>query len=218
MNLAPTIGYEADVGTKTTIRFVAHSAVNGLSIDEKLLDGIIVLWGPPNEMDSSGVVLSTVSKLAKENPNIPFYMLTKKQYEYVEHTFKIETTKDRITSGSWLTTGWFTMTLLRRICDHITLYGMVDANFCSNQTRSDVPYHYYEPEGATECSVYKEGENAVKHGHRYMTEKYVFSRWGMTTGNITFRYPSFPVENLHLNEKPPFLERAQAHLVNLLFN
>lgn len=36
----------------------------------------------------------------------------------------------RRTSNSWLSTGWFTMTIALELCDRINVYGMVPPDFC----------------------------------------------------------------------------------------
>ncbi|XP_002739383.1 alpha-N-acetylgalactosaminide alpha-2,6-sialyltransferase 3-like [Saccoglossus kowalevskii] len=213
MNQAPTKGFESDVGSKTTIRFTAHSSLPSLMRDPMLMDDVIgrpqyiIFWGPPKEMDSggSGVVYNEISALSMKYPYINFIVLTNDQYQYAEYVFREETGKDRITSGSWLTTGWFTMILLRNICDSISIYGMVSPGYCQSPTKPDVPYHYFSPNGFKECAQYREHENAKAHGHRFMSEKYVFIRWALTKYNITFHSPEIPLTNLMEFNKPKFL-------------
>ncbi|XP_023809854.1 alpha-N-acetylgalactosaminide alpha-2,6-sialyltransferase 5 isoform X4 [Oryzias latipes] len=54
-----------------------------------------------------------------------------------------------------------------------------------------VPYHYYEPWGPDECSMYLSHERS-RHGshHRFITEKMVFSNWARTL-NIHFYQPDW---------------------------
>ncbi|XP_070552483.1 alpha-N-acetyl-neuraminyl-2,3-beta-galactosyl-1,3-N-acetyl-galactosaminide alpha-2,6-sialyltransferase-like [Ptychodera flava] len=214
MNGSPTVGYERDVGFRTTLRFVAHSAITALTRNATtLLAGTgkpkyIVVWGPPREMETSGrgVVYNYISKMQKENLDIEFYMLTNEQYEYAEHVFQIETGKSRYTSGSWLSTGLFTMVLLRKICDDIVIYGMVDSTYCLQNPKSMVPYHYFDPNGVKECAIYLSHEKAKEHGHRFLTEKYIFMSWGLKSYNISFRHPSSSAKTLDELQKTTFLK------------
>lgn len=43
-----------------------------------------------------------------------------------------------------------------------------------------VPYHYYEVGSRDECAEYLLHESAPYGGHRFITEKSVFSKWAKT--------------------------------------
>ncbi|XP_031678306.1 alpha-N-acetylgalactosaminide alpha-2,6-sialyltransferase 5-like isoform X1 [Oncorhynchus kisutch] len=84
----------------------------------------------------------------------------------------------RKTSKSWLTTGWFTMAIALELCDRVNVYGMVAPDFCSTPSHLSVPYHYYEPSGPDECSLYLSHEHNQSGGHHsFITEKTVFANW-----------------------------------------
>ncbi|CDQ65358.1 unnamed protein product [Oncorhynchus mykiss] len=95
----------------------------------------------------------------------------------VEHVFS-PFTSSRKTSKSWLTTGWFTMAIALELCDRVNVYGMVAPDFCSTPSHLSVPYHYYEPSGPDECSLYLSHEHNQSGGHHsFITEKTVFANW-----------------------------------------
>lgn len=70
-----------------------------------------------------------------------------------------------------------------------------------------VPYHYYEPSGPDECTMYLSHERGRKGSHhRFITEKRVFKNWARTF-NIRFFQPDWkpepPAVN-HAEDKPVF--------------
>ncbi|XP_077078846.1 alpha-N-acetylgalactosaminide alpha-2,6-sialyltransferase 5b [Siphateles boraxobius] len=93
-------------------------------------------------------------------------------------------------SNSWLSTGWFTMAIAMEVCDRIDVYGMIPPEFCKSPKPS-VPYHYYEPAGPDECTMYVSHEQD-QHGshHRFITEKRVFAKWARMF-NIHFYQPEW---------------------------
>ncbi|XP_077863619.1 alpha-N-acetylgalactosaminide alpha-2,6-sialyltransferase 6-like, partial [Saccoglossus kowalevskii] len=93
-------------------------------------------------------------------------------------------------TGSWLSTGWFTMLLAINICDSIKVYGMVEADHCRKYPKSSIPYHYGDPKGTKECSLYNIMEAAKKNRHRFSLEKAIFARWSGLY-NISFYHPEW---------------------------
>ncbi len=77
-------------------------------------------------------------------------------------------------------------------------------------------YHYYEPDFRKECDYYKASEGMLRYGHKFITEKAVFSKWSLTFGNIHFHYPSWtpkaPVNATELDT--PFLRTYREALLN----
>nr|XP_008533325.1 PREDICTED: alpha-N-acetylgalactosaminide alpha-2,6-sialyltransferase 5-like [Equus przewalskii] len=110
-------------------------------------------------------------------------------------------------SNTWLSTGWFTMTIALELCDRINVYGMVPPDFCRDRNHPSVPYHYYEPFGPDECTMYLSHERGRKGSHhRFITEKRVFKNWARTF-NIHFFQPDWKPESLPINHpenKPVF--------------
>lgn len=70
-----------------------------------------------------------------------------------------------------------------------------------------VPYHYYEPSGPDECTMYLSHERGRKGSHhRFITEKRVFKNWARTF-NIHFFQPDWKPESRpvnHAEDKPVF--------------
>ncbi|XP_061764245.1 alpha-N-acetylgalactosaminide alpha-2,6-sialyltransferase 6 [Nerophis ophidion] len=200
MNDAPTTGYFADVGKRTTLRVVAHSSVFRVVRQPKeFLSGtdhkpIFIFWGPPSKMtkDSKAAVYRSIQTIHATYANVSCFTVAPSKMSRFDSLFQRETGRDRQKSHSWLSTGWFTMVIAIEICDNIKVYGMVPPNHCQKRMGSKkLPYHYYKPRGSDECETYVENENnKVGSHHRFITEKQVFSRWAHQY-NITFAYPAW---------------------------
>ncbi|XP_070582175.1 alpha-N-acetylgalactosaminide alpha-2,6-sialyltransferase 5-like isoform X4 [Ptychodera flava] len=138
MNDALIKGFEKDVGCRTTVRVIAHSAVKNVNkYKSQLLSGcakpdICIVWGPVYSMrtDGKGYAYNLARKLALEFKNIEFYMLTQEQMNLTDKTYETALGATRKETGSWLTTGWFTMVIAVNLCKSSKVYGMVQDDFC----------------------------------------------------------------------------------------
>ncbi|KAM8930150.1 alpha-N-acetylgalactosaminide alpha-2,6-sialyltransferase 3 [Pelodytes ibericus] len=198
MNNSPTKGYAEDVGEKTTIRVVSHTSVplllkNPDYFFKEANRTIYVIWGPLRNMreDGKGIVYNMLKKTVEAYSNTKIYITTKKRMDYCDSVFKEETGRDRVQSGSYLSTGWFTLILAMEGCARINVYGMINDTYCRTEGFRNVPYHYYEP-GRYECDEYILHEKAPYGGHRFITEKRVFAKWAKVH-NITFTHPDWTV-------------------------
>ncbi|XP_018426350.1 PREDICTED: alpha-N-acetylgalactosaminide alpha-2,6-sialyltransferase 3 [Nanorana parkeri] len=196
MNNAPTKAYTEDVGKRTTIRVVSHTSVPLLLKDPNYFfketnDTIYVIWGPFRNMrqDGKGIVYNMLRKVVENYTGAKVYITTEMRMNYCDSVFKLETGRDRVQSGSYLSTGWFTMILAMDACEGIHVYGMINDTYCTTNGFRKVPYHYYEP-GRYECDEYILHENAPYGGHRFITEKRVFAKWSKLH-NITFSHPDW---------------------------
>lgn len=62
---------------------------------------------------------------------------------------------------------------------------------CRSSSHPSVPYHYYEPSGPDECTMYLSHERSRRGSHhRFITEKKVFANWARTR-NIHFYQPDW---------------------------
>ncbi|XP_053551600.1 alpha-N-acetyl-neuraminyl-2,3-beta-galactosyl-1,3-N-acetyl-galactosaminide alpha-2,6-sialyltransferase [Bombina bombina] len=196
MNTAPTVRYEPDVGTRSTFRVVSHTSVplllrNQTYFFQQSQDTIYVIWGPSRQMDTDKGITYRALMLAKgKYPEAQIYTLTQDMMAHCDQIFQNETGKNRAMSGSFLSTGWFTMILAMELCEEISVYGMVSENYCRDHMQSSVPYHYYEKGRLDECSMYIMHERAPRGAHRFITEKAVFSRWAKRK-RIHFNHPSW---------------------------
>ncbi|KAM9383720.1 alpha-N-acetylgalactosaminide alpha-2,6-sialyltransferase 5-like [Pholidichthys leucotaenia] len=198
MNDAPSVGYHQDVGQRTSLRVVAHSSLQRvLRSREELLstsqDTVFIFWGPNSCMrrDGKGHVYNNLRLLKQVLPKLKVYVITRLKMLKFDELFKNETGIDRKRSNSWLSTGWFTMAIALELCDRIKVYGMVPPDFCRSSSHPIVPYHYYEPSGPGECSMYLSHErNQRGSHHRFITEKTVFANWARTL-NIHFFQPDW---------------------------
>ncbi|XP_028667023.1 alpha-N-acetylgalactosaminide alpha-2,6-sialyltransferase 3 [Erpetoichthys calabaricus] len=199
MNNAPTKGFEKDVGKKTTVRVVSHTSVPLLLQKQQYFfgeanDTIYIIWGPLRNMrqDGQGLVYNMLRQVVKNYPSVKIFVTTEERMNYCDKVFKEETGKDRIQSGSYLSTGWFTLILAMDLCRDIRVYGMINETYCRSEGYPKVPYHYYEAGGRDECAEYLLHESAPYGGHRFITEKAVFAKWAKTH-SIHFSHPSWSV-------------------------
>ncbi|XP_037340131.2 alpha-N-acetyl-neuraminyl-2,3-beta-galactosyl-1,3-N-acetyl-galactosaminide alpha-2,6-sialyltransferase [Pungitius pungitius] len=197
MNNAPTQGYEGDVGSRTSVRVVSHTSVPLLVKNERYYfqqsaDTTYVFWGPERNMrqDGKGHVFNALWKVAQKYPKVQIYAVTTEKMQYCDGLFQNETGKNRMKTGAFLSTGFFTMILAIDMCDSIRVYGMIDDNYCSRANHSVVPYHYYERNRVDECRMYRFHEHTRRGGHRFITEKAIYAKWA-TRHNMEFRHPSW---------------------------
>ncbi|KAE8583198.1 hypothetical protein XENTR_v10020458 [Xenopus tropicalis] len=136
MNTAPTLGYEADVGSRSSLRVVSHTSVplllrNQTYFFQQSQDTVYVIWGPLRQMDiDSGITYRVLQHTKGMYPQVQIYTLTQSMMAHCDLVFQNETGKNRAMSGTFLSTGWFTMILAMELCEEITVYGMVGENYC----------------------------------------------------------------------------------------
>ncbi|XP_061460414.1 alpha-N-acetylgalactosaminide alpha-2,6-sialyltransferase 6 isoform X4 [Rhineura floridana] len=195
MNDAPTTNYEVDIGNKTTFRVVAHSSIFRVlkrpqEFVNKTPDTTFIFWGPPHRMQKT--LIKVIQRVCRSFPNMSAFVASPKRMSQFDQLFKKETGKDRVTSQSWLSTGWFTMVIAVELCDRIHVYGMIPPNYCIRKPQPHkLPYHYYEQKGPDECVTYIHNEHSQKgNHHRFITEKRVFAKWA-SLYNITFSHPDW---------------------------
>ncbi|NXO38550.1 SIA7E sialyltransferase, partial [Locustella ochotensis] len=212
MNDAPTRGYGKDVGNKTSLRVIAHSSIQRILRNRNELlnmshGAVFIFWGPSSYMrrDGKGLVYNNLQLMNQILPQLKVYMISRHKMLQFDDLFKRETGKDRKISNTWLSTGWFTMTIALELCDRINVYGMVPPDFCRDPNHLSVPYHYYEPLGPDECTMYISHERGRKGSHhRFITEKRVFENWARTF-DIHFFQPDWkpgPLTVTHPELKP----------------
>uniref|UniRef100_A0A8C3IQ04 alpha-N-acetylneuraminyl-2,3-beta-galactosyl-1,3-N-acetylgalactosaminide6-alpha-sialyltransferase n=1 Tax=Chrysemys picta bellii TaxID=8478 RepID=A0A8C3IQ04_CHRPI len=199
MNQAPTNGYEEDVGTKSTIRVVSHTSIPLLLRNQSYFfkqswKTIYIVWGPMRKMsrEKGGLTYRILQEMKEMYPSLQIYTLTERMMAYCDEVFQVETGKNRMKSGSFLSTGWFTMILAMELCEQIFVFGMVSDSYCREKNHPRVPYHYFEKGKLDECRMYLAHERAPRGGHRFITEKTVFSHWAKTR-NIVFNHTSWGV-------------------------
>ncbi|XP_066896755.1 alpha-N-acetylgalactosaminide alpha-2,6-sialyltransferase 6 isoform X5 [Kogia breviceps] len=158
MNDAPTTGYSADVGNKTTFRVVAHSSVFRVlrrpqEFVNRTPETVFIFWGPPNKMQKpQGSLVRVIQRAGLVFPNMEAYAVSLGRMRQFDDLFRSETGKDREKSHSWLSTGWFTMVIAVELCDHVHVYGMVPPDYCSGPACSACPTTTMSPRGQTSVS------------------------------------------------------------------
>ncbi|KAM3874452.1 alpha-N-acetylgalactosaminide alpha-2,6-sialyltransferase 6 [Diretmus argenteus] len=200
MNDAPTSGYEADVGNRTSVRVVAHSSVFRVArkpnefLNHTAGSPVIIFWGPPTKIgkDAKGTLYRLIHRVSMTYSNLSCFTITPNKMRKFDGLFQKETGRDRQKSQSWLSTGWFTMVIAIEMCDNVRVYGMVPPSHCGKKMGpKKMPYHYYKPRGSDECVTYIQNERERRgNHHRFITEKHVFARWAKQY-NITFSHPTW---------------------------
>ncbi|XP_042101602.1 alpha-N-acetyl-neuraminyl-2,3-beta-galactosyl-1,3-N-acetyl-galactosaminide alpha-2,6-sialyltransferase isoform X4 [Ovis aries] len=203
MNQAPTMGFEADVGQRSTLRVISHTSVplllrNYSHYFQQARDTLYVVWGQGKHMDRAlgGRTYRALLQLTRMYPGLQVYTFTERMMAYCDQVFQDETGKNRRQSGSFLSTGWFTMILALELCEEIVVYGMVSDSYCREEHHPSVPYHYFEKGRLDECQMYLAHERAPRSAHRFITEKAVFSRWAKKRP-IIFAHPSWRTQWPH---------------------
>ncbi|NXY35797.1 SIA7D sialyltransferase, partial [Pomatorhinus ruficollis] len=137
MNHAPTTGYEQDVGARSTIRVVSHTSVplllgNQPYFFQQSRETLYFIWGPAKKMsrEKMGSTYQALLKVMEKYPQLQIYTLTEEKMTYCDDVFQNETGKNRMKSGSFLSTGWFTMILAMELCEQICVFGMVSDSYC----------------------------------------------------------------------------------------
>lgn len=103
MNDAPTSGYEVDVGTRTTLRVVAHSSVfrvvrrpsDFLNSTDK--NSVMIFWGPPNKIgkEAKGPLYRLIQRVSATYSNMSFYTINQTKMHRFDTLFHRETGRDR---------------------------------------------------------------------------------------------------------------------------
>lgn len=122
-------------------------------------DTIYVIWGPGRKMsrEKGGPTYRALLRVLEMYPRLQLYTLTEEKMAYCDDVFQNETGKNRycgppacppwhrfhpsacphptavprrVKSGSFLSTGWFTMILAMELCEHICVFGMVSDSYC----------------------------------------------------------------------------------------
>lgn len=102
MNNAPTVDYEKDVGSRTSVRVASHTSVPLLLKNERYYfqqseNTTYVFWGPERNMrrDGNGRVFNALLRTAKKYPNVQMFAVTRERIQYCDRMFQQETGKDR---------------------------------------------------------------------------------------------------------------------------
>lgn len=102
MNDAPSVGYQRDVGQRTSLRVIAHSSLQRvLRSRQELLnasqDTVFIFWGPSSSMrrDGKGQVYNNLRLLNQQLPKLKVYIISLLKMLKFDELFKNETGIDR---------------------------------------------------------------------------------------------------------------------------
>lgn len=102
MNQAPTVGFEEDVGQRSTLRVISHTSVplllrNYSHYFQHARDTLYVVWGQGRHMDRmlGGRTYRTLLQLTRMYPGLQVYTFTERMMAYCDQIFQDETGKNR---------------------------------------------------------------------------------------------------------------------------
>lgn len=102
MNHAPTVGYEEDVGARSTIRVVSHTSVplllrNQPYFFQQSQETLYIIWGPAKKMNREkvGTTYQALLNVMETYPHLQIYTLTEEKMAYCDDIFQNETGKNR---------------------------------------------------------------------------------------------------------------------------
>ena len=169
MNMSPIINYKKHVGSRTTIRLVAHNALGSALIPLLKDCDYFILWGAPQHYEKMQKKIITIRRLY---PSLPIYKFTQNSRILNDKEYERITLQHRRKSGAWLSTGWFAIFLALHIAKKVTVCGFG----CATRSIKGTPYHYWETRKISEIKHITAHQNNIK-GHRFMTEMDVFTKW-----------------------------------------
>ncbi len=167
MNDAKTVGFEKDVGNRTTIRIINFNALPNIlnqSFLKEFLTTEYLILSTNNPNDKYKLM-----PLNKLFPRLKLFIFTPRAIEHNDALFYKYTGINRQISGSWLSTGWFSLFFMINYIEDKNIIG-----FGGEKEHSS--YHYYSNPNTKQKNYYIQQESAP-HGHRFITEKKIFNKW-----------------------------------------
>nr|XP_054762386.1 alpha-N-acetyl-neuraminyl-2,3-beta-galactosyl-1,3-N-acetyl-galactosaminide alpha-2,6-sialyltransferase-like [Lytechinus pictus] len=195
MDDAPTMGYERDVGRRTTVRVISYSSLFDVAFQaENLLSlepsATHLIFHGPEHVYSSHQFQKYLQHIKSSKPEVEMYhagqgLEDKTDFELLKHTGK-----SRHTSSSEFSTHMYTLMAMKDMCSTITVYGMLPKNFCSENPGNEVESLYYKDPMLTACSLFSYHDNLEVGGQPHGAEQDVFRSW-MESEEIRFVNPSW---------------------------
>ncbi|XP_020893789.1 alpha-N-acetyl-neuraminyl-2,3-beta-galactosyl-1,3-N-acetyl-galactosaminide alpha-2,6-sialyltransferase isoform X2 [Exaiptasia diaphana] len=179
LNIAPTFGYEDDVGGKTTVRVVSQ---------DHLGDLLHYVWRDPEEIRSLGYII-TYGKYNHLCKNCTFFKLFKKvsgQYlgdKFIRFTETLKT-KTHSREEVPLSTQFHAIDIMRDVCRKMRVFG-VERNHPCLSDRSYMK-NYWHHNKYIRCDGRR--QNIVDDIHRYRFEKNIYDEW-IDKYDLEFLYP-----------------------------
>lgn len=167
MNDARTIGFEKDVGNRTTIRIINFKAINNVlqqSFLQEFITTKYLILSTNNPDDKYKLI-----PLMKLFPHLEIFIFTPQAIQYNDNLFQKYTGVSRRGSGTWLTTGWFVLFFMMYYIEEKNVIGF-------GGEKENSSYHYYSSPNIKQKNYYVTHEKSPQ-GHRFITEKNVFNQW-----------------------------------------
>lgn len=196
LNSAPTLGFERDVGGKTTVRVLSVTGFKSLIRDawQHTLDTFedldyMILLGPGKMLCKNCTLSKLYQKFAQYLENTELLQVTKESYQMARQ----ESQNLGIKYGRLelpISTRFYTLNLARSICPQIRVFGMELENPC--ERLDSVPLFYWDPDSwQSEClSRERRVQQQVLQGvKRLRLESEIFYSWAQKY-HMEFFYPS----------------------------
>lgn len=195
MDAAPTVGYERDVGRRTTVRVVSYTSVSDLASQADTLlalkpSATHLIFHGPEHVYSSRPFQKYLQHLTVAEPEIEMYRTGRALEDRADFKFLQHTGKSRLSTSSEFSSEMYALQAMRNACSAITVYGMLPRDFCSENPSSNVSFSYFQDLSLSACSVYDYHDNLEIGGQPLRDEKQVFNGWKLE-GDIHFVHPSW---------------------------
>lgn len=194
MNTAPVLGFEEDVGRRTTIRSVPN-------LEDPALKTKLIAYSDADVLFTRQIGARSLE--AVKNATLRGKRL--EVYQIVEPNVKIKL-------PARLTTGFWTITALRYFCESLFLVGFN----APGESSADVRYHYWE-----ETPSYKEHAKQsllMSAGHDFNFEHELYSNISITSavaGNLLIQEISWTrFDRLVISHEPRILVKAVPVCIN----
>ncbi|XP_068678678.1 alpha-N-acetyl-neuraminyl-2,3-beta-galactosyl-1,3-N-acetyl-galactosaminide alpha-2,6-sialyltransferase-like [Montipora foliosa] len=195
-NSAPTLGFEKDVGGRTTMRVLSVTGFESLirGTWQRTLDSFenldyMILLGPGKLLCKNCTLSKLYQRFSRYLGNTKLLKVTKESYELVKQE-SINLGFNYARQGFPVSTRFYTLNLARHVCAQIRIFGMELENPCDS-SRS-VPLFYWDPDSwqrrcpSQKQSVQEQFKQGVK---RLQMERRIFRSWAQRY-HMEFFYPS----------------------------
>ncbi|XP_003723646.1 alpha-N-acetyl-neuraminyl-2,3-beta-galactosyl-1,3-N-acetyl-galactosaminide alpha-2,6-sialyltransferase [Strongylocentrotus purpuratus] len=194
MDDAPTVGYERDVGRRTTVRVVSYSSLSDVAFQADTLlalkpSATHLIFHGPEHVYSSNQFQKYLWRIKASQPDVEMYHAGRGLEDRADFELLKHTGTSRHASSAEFSTDMYTLMAMKDTCSSITVYGMLPKNFCSENPRNDVASLYYKDPMLTACSLFSYHDNLEVGGHPLGAEQDVFKGW-KENGEIRFVHPS----------------------------
>ncbi|XP_029194570.2 alpha-N-acetyl-neuraminyl-2,3-beta-galactosyl-1,3-N-acetyl-galactosaminide alpha-2,6-sialyltransferase-like isoform X3 [Acropora millepora] len=197
LNSAPTLGFEKDVGSKTTIRVQSAASFKSLIREtwKRTLNSFedadyFILLGSEKLLCKNCTLSKLYERLSHYLGNTKLLQVTKENYEMVRQEWSNLGINVLNRQGFPISTRFYTLNLARHVCGQIRIFGMELENPC--ERLSSVPLFYWDQDSwQRECLNQEKAvqQKVIQGVKRLQLESKIFRSWARGY-HMEFFYPS----------------------------